>query len=299
MVPFVLFERATGNNPFLVLGRISREGMVTMTREGRFRCQGPFPHPIMFGLFWATLVPVFLGLSKTSRQKNLYWFATGASIIIIMLTVSSTPILTLIITLGLFSLFRYRHYGRKVAWGLCGLTVALHIVMNAPVWHLISRIRFIGGSTGWHRYHLINEAINHIREWALIGCRGTAHWGMGLRDVTNQYIAVGIKGGLVTLTLFVALLIMAVRTVGRYSLSPISKKQQWFAWGICVSVLGHCVSFMGVSYFGQIQMLLYLTFAVVGLIYEQSSCPVKINQSADMTLQSQFIPADLLEKQLT
>jgi len=35
-------------------------------------------------------------------------------------------------------------------------------------------------------------------------------------------------------------------------------------------MLGHCLSFIGVSYFGQIMMLLYLMFAIVGFVYEMS-----------------------------
>ncbi len=262
LVPFVAFEWSTGRNPFEVLGRV-----VTDVRQGRYRCQASFPHSIMLGLFWATLVPLFVGLAMTEKKKILYWAAAAASVFIVCSTASSTPIVVLVAIVLLLPMFRYRHYGRQITWALCGSIITLHLVMKAPVWHLIGRVNMVGGSTGYHRYLLIDQAINHFPEWAFIGCRSTAHWGLGLQDITNQYVAEGVTGGIVTLTLFIYLLVMAVRTACSYSLQPMPKYKQWFAWCICVSVIGHCISFLGVGYFGQIRMLLNLTLATVGALY--------------------------------
>lgn len=265
----VALEWATGKNPFMVLGRVT-----TAVREGRYRCQASFPHSIMLGLFWATLVPLFIGFAQQDKHKLLFWSAVAASIFIVAATASSTPILTLLIVLIILCGYKWRQYTRCAGWGMLGTLIALHIVMKAPVWHLISRINVVGGSTGWHRYNLIDKAINHLGEWMFLGCRSTAHWGWGLGDITNQYILEGVRGGFVTLLLFVVLLIIAVRTFGKYSLRVMSVKQQWLGWCFCVSVLGHCVAFFGVSYFGQIRMLLYMVFAIVGLVYEISSRPI-------------------------
>lgn len=262
LVVLVAIEWTSGQNPFVVLGRVG-----TVLREGEYRCQASFPHSIMLGLFWATVVPLFIGLWKAEDCKWLYAAAIAAVVFIIIATRSSTPLLTFLIVLGLLPLFRYRRHGRTAAWCLLAMIVALHIVMKAPVWHLIARVNLIGGSTGWHRYNLINQAVNHFSEWMILGTRGTAHWGWGLQDITNQYILEGVRGGLITLALFIALLIWATAKVGGASLRRISTEHQWLLWGICVSILGHCVSFFGVSYFGQIIMLLYLTFAIVGWVF--------------------------------
>lgn len=262
MVVLVAIEWTTGQNPFAVLGRVH-----TVMREGGYRCQASFPHSIMLGLFWATAIPLFVGLWKAEGRKWLYMTATAAGVFIVIATRSSTPLLTLLIVVGLLFLFRYRRYGRQAAWTMLAMTVALHIVMKAPVWHLIARVNVIGGSTGWHRYNLINGAINHFSEWAVLGTRETAHWGWGLYDITNQYILEGVRGGLITLVLFVILLVWAVARVGAASLRRISPGHQWLLWGICVSLLGHCISFFGVAYFGQIILLLYMTFASVGWVF--------------------------------
>ena len=266
MLPFAVFESATGQNPFLILGRVH----TAVRNTGRYRCQASFPHSIILDLFWATLVPVFISLSNVKRWKYLYWAATTASVFMVVATFSSTPILTLVAVLLLLLLFPVRRYGKEIAWALLGSIFALHLVMKAPVWHLIARVGIISGSTGYHRYKLIDKAIEHFQEWALLGTRNTAHWGWGMQDLTNQYILEGALGGFVTLMVFIVLLVKAVKTAGSYSLRCVPLRRQWLSWGVCVLVLGHCISFFGVSYFGQIKMLLYLTFAIVGAIYEMS-----------------------------
>jgi hypothetical protein len=265
MTPFVLTERATGVNPFAVLGRV-----VTTVREEQFRCQATFPHAIMMGLFWATLVPLFVGFARQkARSPWLLWGSVAASTIMIMLTASSTPILTLAVVGGLLAAFRLRHHTKPAAWGVLGMLIALHIVMKAPVWHLVSRIGVVSGSTGWHRYHLIDEAIRHFPQWMLLGTKETASWGFGLEDVTNQFILEGVRGGFVSLVLFCVILFIGARAAVRLSLRSQDKGESYLAWAVFVTIIGHCLSFIGVSYFGQIAMIWYLLLASVAFVYSQ------------------------------
>ncbi len=268
---FVGLEWATGTNPFVVLGRVG-----TVVREGRYRCQASFPHSMMLGLFWATLVPLFIGFARQDNSKLLLWSAVAASAFIAAATASSTPILTLLIVLIMLCGYRWREYTACAGWGLFASLVALHIVMQAPVWHLISRIGVVGGSAGWHRFVLIDRAISHFGEWLFLGCRSTAHWGWGLSDITNQYILEGVRGGFVTLVLFLVMIYMALRTFLRLSLQYQEHKQQFLAWCLFVTMLGHCVAFLGVSYFGQIMMWWYMTLAIVGFLNESKGSSMRV-----------------------
>jgi hypothetical protein len=240
LAPFVGYEWSTGSNPFALLGKVGTE-----IREGRYRCQATFSHSILLGSFFATLAPIFIGLGKVKGCKYLSWAAATTCAFIVFASASSTPIFTLIGTLTIVALFRFRCYNRQVVLSICMLLIAL-----------------------WYRYHLVNSAIKNFNEWFLIGCRETGHWGYGTQDLTNQYILEGVQGGLITLTLLIILLVYAIKIPVTYSLSRIPVSQQWLSWGICVSILGHCISFFGVSYFGQIRMFLYLAFAIVAVISE-------------------------------
>jgi hypothetical protein len=222
----------------------------------------------MLGLFWATMVPLFIGFARQDKHKLLLWSAVAASIFIVAATASSTPVLTLLIVLVLLRGYKWRKYTASAGWGILVSLVVLHIVMKAPVWHLISRIGVVGGSTGWHRYILIDRAISHFGEWAFLGCRSTAHWGWGLTDITNQYILEGVRGGFVTLVLFLVMIYMALKTLLRLSLQNQEHKQQFLIWCLFVAILGHCIAFFGVSYFGQIMVLWYMTLAMVSFLYD-------------------------------
>jgi hypothetical protein len=143
----------------------------------------------------------------------------------------------------------------------------LHLFMNAPVWHLISRVNVIGGSTGWHRFHLIDTAIENVSEWWLFGTQSTAHWGYGLLDVTNQFVLEGVRGGLLTLVMFVAIIALAFQRVGRLRISAEALPDRYpsmLAWGLGVVLFVHVTSFLAVSYFGQIIMVWYMTLGMIG-----------------------------------
>jgi hypothetical protein len=164
-------------------------------------------------------------------------------------------------------MFFLRRRMRLVRWAFVLTLVCLHMVMQSPVWHLISRVSAVGGSTGWHRFNLINQAISRIGEWWLLGTPSTAHWGQGLKDVTNQYILEGVRGGFLTLCLFVIMIAIAFREVGKlWRLQSRNPYCLALSWAMGVSLFVHCMNFIGVSYFGQIHIAWFLILAMIGSI---------------------------------
>jgi hypothetical protein len=259
-----VIEWSTGRNLFSVFGGV-RE--YTEVREGRLRCQGAFAHAILAGCFWAALLPLIAAQwweRGRDRRPLLVIAATAAALIVIVSTASSTPIMaTAAAGLGGVA-FVLRRRMQAVRWGALALLLALHMVMVAPVWHLIARVSVVGGSTGWHRYHLMDQAIKRIGEWWMVGTRSTAHWGWGLQDVTSQYVLEGVRGGMVTLAIFVAMLAFSFRQVGVMVHSAGGDRSRtMMAWALGVSLFVHAASFIGVSYFGQITMLWYLSLAMI------------------------------------
>lgn len=268
-----LVEKSTARNLFAFLGGVPE---ITLIREGRLRCQGAFAHPILAGCFWASLLPLI----------GAMWFRSGAdrvisvvgvvgTLIIVYTSSSSTPVLA--VGLGGLGMLMYvaREYMRYVRWGVALTLFGLHMVMVAPVWHLISRVSAVGGSTGWHRFHLIDNFINHWDEWILIGTRSTAHWGWGLEDVTNQYVLEGVRGGALSLVLFLAAIVMAFSRAGRLWRRFRPGSDRLFAWALGVCLFVHCMNFIAVSYFGQITILWYLTLAaIVSLSLTTQTAPV-------------------------
>ncbi len=262
--PLIIYERVTHNNLFAYLGRVSG-----YFHAGRFRCRGPFPHFIMMGLFWASVVPIFVSYFAARRSKSLYAVASVCALVCVILSGSSTPLMAMIAIVFFGALWKYRRYGRLIVLGIGAMIFALHVVMEAPVWHLICRVNIFSGSTGWHRYNLFNQFVENIGEWFLLGCRDVQHWGVFQGDTTNQYVLEGVRGGALTLVIFIIMVVQAVRITGICSMASRNRETRIIYWGFCVSILGHCVSFWGVSYFGQIMMLLYFTLAIVSFAADQ------------------------------
>lgn len=262
------FEYATRRNVFAVFGGVPS---ITSIRQGKLRCQGAFSHPILAGCFWASLVPLFAG-QWWKGANGRFWAAVGvfSGLFIIGACHSSTPLFGMAAG-GIGGLAYYwRRRMREIRWSVVLTLLALQAVMTMPVWHLIHRVSNLGGGgTGYHRYRLIDAFIRRFGEWWFLGTRSTAHWGWGLQDVTNQYVLEGVRGGLLTLILFIVVIVFAFRGVGRlWRVSSRDRYHLALSWVIGVSLFVHCMNFIGVSYFGQMYVTWYLTLAMIG-----SMCP--------------------------
>jgi len=268
--PMVL-ENLTGRNAFAVLGGVHD---FTIIRDGRLRCQGSFSHAIMAGNFGATTAAL-LGAFWVggSKQRIRYVPALVAAALIAILSASSGPLMVLVAAILGWALWPYRQHMRLFRWGIFAALVVIHFVREKPVWHLIGRLSSITGGTGYHRVALIQGAVDHFSEWWFLGTYSTAHWkGVHAQDITNQYILEGVRGGLATMLSFIAILVIAFRTVGR-SLRRAQRRADWpaaerrraaiLAWGLGVCLAAHSVAFIGVSYFGQLQTILFLHLAMI------------------------------------
>ncbi|MEN8215890.1 MAG: hypothetical protein ABFS56_05850 [Pseudomonadota bacterium] len=259
---FFLNELLTERNFFSTFGGVPE---YTKMRQGRLRCQGAFPHPIIAGCFWASLMPLFVASwwGNVAKRKWIWSGLVSASLIVIA-TASSTPVFAVLVGILGGAMFIFRDQMRQIRWWVFFVLVGLHMVMNAPVWHLISRVSAVGGSTAYFRYAIIDGAVNHVREWWLLGTHSTAHWFWGAQDVTNQFVLMAVRGGMLTLILFVISIALAFRSVGRiWRREAHNQAHLAMAWALGVALFVHCANFIGVSYFGQITMVWYLLLAMI------------------------------------
>ena len=263
MATAFMYEWLTQYNVFHVFGGV-REN--TWIRDGVLRCQGPFAHPIIAGTYWSALLPLMWMLWKGEGQSRvLVVVGTAAGFIIIASTGSTTPLLALMAAVFGAALFIVRDYRTKIWVGFFATLFIMHFfVMKAPVWHLISRVDLVAGSTGWHRYAIIDAFIRNFSDWWLTGYTTPTDWAWQMRDVTNQFIGIGLSGGLTTLAFFLLVLTWAFGNVGRalaraaQSAKVEISSLDWRIWMVGVILFIHVVTFFGLAYFGQIQGLLYL-----------------------------------------
>lgn len=257
-----VIEWQTGRNAFSIFGGVPP---ITGVRDGRLRCQGAFSHAIMAGCFWAAIVPYIVASIHASRSW-LVCFGLACALIIVVTCSSSTP--TLSIAFGVVGMTFYiaRSHMRVIRWGLGAALVVAHLTMQGPVWSLVAKVNVISGSTGHHRFMVIDATINNFSEWWLLGESDPLSWGeKSMRDITNQYVMEALLGGLLTLSFFILMISVAFGTVGKVLKHLGSDtRREWIVWCAGVALFTHVCAYFGVTYFGQILMLWYLCLAAIG-----------------------------------
>ncbi len=258
-----LYEHYTGRNVFAVFGYVPA---ITDVRDGKLRCQGAFAHPILAGCFWATVMPVMVANFFFRGKLRLFAIAgIVASLLIVVLCASSTPMMALLFGLLGGVMFFVRSWMRWIRRGIVLSLIGAQLLMTKPFWHLLARIDVVGGSTGWYRYLLIDEALSHIAQWGLFGASSTASW--GISDITSQYILYGLYGGLAAVILFVGIIICGYSGVGAAMRAHRDcRSKQILAWALGVALFQHTMNFIVVSYFQQIIMVWFLLLAMIAAI---------------------------------
>jgi hypothetical protein len=266
-------EYVTGKNLFSVFSGVPE---YTGIRDGRFRCQGPFRHPILAGTFGATATVLVMSLwFEKSISRALIIWGFISTLIITFISVSSGALLALGSALLSSLLWPIRKNMRIVRRGLlCGVII-LHLLMKAPVWYLFAKLSNVFGGGGWHRSFLIDQAISHFSEWWLFGTKYTANWmpyvlanNPDSADITNQYLLEGINGGAVTMILFISIIVAAFRIIGnsREKMSTMSNNHEKIVWLLGASLIAHVVSFISVPYFDQMIVFWYMLLASIATL---------------------------------
>jgi hypothetical protein len=264
---FMLLESLTGRNVFHVFGGAPE---FTQARYGRIRCQAAFSHAIMAGSFGAMLAPLFVGVGL-GQAKARVWAALGfvGATVITATSASSGPAMSYAFGMIAWTMWGLRGRMREFRWLLVAVLTIVHFIRSKPVWHLIHRLGTIIGGSGYHRYRLIDAFINRFSDWFLLGTRRVGSWGWGLQDVTNQFVLEGVNGGLAALASFILVLTRLYSAVGsivkRVESAPTRTRKRvgYLAWGLGAGLTAHVASFISVSYFGQLQVLLFLHFAMI------------------------------------
>jgi len=284
------WEMITGRNPYALLGGADAAIHATsMARADRFRATGGFAHPILAGTFGAILVPLFVLLWQDDR-KNRIIAAVGiiSATIITLASNSSTPILAYAAGVLALCMWPARNRMRAIRWAVVIVMVSLHMVMKAPVWHLIARIDLSGGSSSYHRFMVVDQCIRHFSDWWLVGVKSTYEWGWDMWDTANQYVSICDCSGLVPFVLFLAAIVYGFQYLGRARKAAGSRREQIFLWGLGSALFANVVAFMGISYVDQTQVVWYGLLAGISaaaIVQPQSeTAQVQVLMSAQDTI---------------
>jgi hypothetical protein len=253
-------EQYTQQNLFGLLGGIP---LFSEIRDGKIRSRAAFQHPLTAGAFGATLLPLFILLWQRGKAKTMAAVGVLSSTAMTLCANSSTPLLAY--TAGLFAIAMWplRRRMRTVRWSIVIALIVLHLCMKAPVWFLIARVDLTGSSSGFHRAELVDQFINHFRDWWLIGTKDTADWGEDIWDTQNEYVSVGETGGLLAFIFLIAMISRMYARIGNARKRCRSSRDEWYMWLLGAAVFSNCVAFIGVNYFDQSKVGWFLLIAMV------------------------------------
>lgn len=248
----MLYEHFRVQNLFAsILGGVQA---VPSIRNGSVRSQGSFQHAILGGVYGGTLIGLLLWLWFTGKSRVLAVVGIISGLTMVITSASSTPLTAVAGTVLAICLWPFRSRMRLLRWGFGLALLGLHLVMKAPVWFLIARVDIISSSTGYFRAVLIDQFVRHFWDWWLLGNLHYSWWGDELWDLSNQFVAEGFVGGLLTVSLFIIMIVVCFSRIGtarKMKMEEGDRKGEWLMWLLGSALAAHMMAFFGVSYWDQ------------------------------------------------
>jgi hypothetical protein len=234
-------------------------------RDGRVRSEGTLG-TLYGGTFAGVSIPLFLWLWTEGKSRMAALAGLAGATAMALASHASTSWMAYggsLVGLG-FWLLRKRM--RIVRWGLLAILVGLHLVMHGPVWSLIEKIDLTGGSSSYHRYMLVDNCIRHFGDWWLLGYKHYGDWGFDMWDLCNQFVAVALTGGLITLVLFITIYIRSFGAIGKARKQVEGDgAQEWLLWCLGSTLFANVVASFGINYMVQLEMALFPLLACISV----------------------------------
>lgn len=235
----------------------------TVMRDSKVRSVGTMGY-LTSGPLAGVLIPVFLWLWNERKSRMAAIAGIAGAMTMVITSNSSTSLLALGGSLLGLCFWPIRKQMRLIRWGLVILLTGLQIVMKANVWALIARIDLTGSSSAYQRYAILDMAMRHFGDWWLIGNPDYVYWGYFVWDTCDQYVDIAVKGGVLPLLLYIAILSLSFRAIGiaRRRASG-NGQQEWLLWCLGSSLFATVVAAFGINYTGMLLLGIYVLLALI------------------------------------
>ncbi|HEY6630833.1 MAG TPA: polymerase [Rhizobiaceae bacterium] len=261
LLPFVVLEAVTGRK--LILDTFQGVAQTfefgpTEKRMGLMRAQGPFEHPILFGVFCASLFALTHLVGGKDDGKSGNKFVTASVVGAALMSLSSAPIASLVMQCALMSwnwLLRQHAARWKMLWAL-GFAVYLVIEFGSnqtPASFYITYLTFDRG-TGWYRLFTWEYATASVAAHPIFGI-GYADWvrptWMASSTIDNFWLVIAVRHGIPALIFMLGAYFAITLAVGFRA--PVDQRQEAsrLAYLLCMAVfffVGCTVYFWAASY---------------------------------------------------
>ena len=278
LVPLAMLgvvESLTGWRPFAALWHFSpwfREGGRFLT-EGRFglnRAVGPFNHAILFGGSFAMFLPLIYYLRHEKKDwRSFAYVLSGIALLGALSSLSSGPWVMVLVVIFCLAMEGHKEWAKRLFIFAVFSCIFIGIVSNRPFYHVLASAANPLGGASWHRAKLIDLAIEHFGEWWEVGYGDKdpgwgASLGMVWTDVTNEYILSGVRYGILGVITICAVLAQAFRDLASTHKKMTHPTMKSLCWAFGSLLFGVAVTWMSVSFFGQLMTLFYCCLGMIG-----------------------------------
>lgn len=283
----MVFEQVGHRNVFGYLGGPSIDVVV---RNGKIR-SGATLGCLHAGAFAGVLIPIFVWLWREEKSRMWAYGGLIGAVTMVVTSNSSTSYMALMGGFVGMAFWQMRERMRIVRWALVSVLVGLHMVMKAPVWALIQRIDLTGSSSGSQRYMLVDMTIKHFSDWWLLGTKAYVDWGWDSWDLCNQFVAVALTGGLLTLIFYLAIFKFSFSAIGTARKQVVgNQRQEWLLWCLGSSLFATVVAHFGINYMAQLIMGFFPLLACI-IVATREAKQVALQAAATESNENAFSPA--------
>jgi len=272
-----MYQSLTGKNLFGFYRQYHAWGKTAsldyLLRGNFYRAEVTFSMSIMYGLYYSILTPTCCAvvLCVKGHKKTIYTLLLIAMVFSGLACMSSGPMLAMAVSALVLCCYRFRGHWRPVVYFFLAFCIIAEIVSNRHFYDILGSLT-LNPETAWHRSKLINIAFFEG------GMRG--HWLMGfgfkdpgwgprlgayVTDITNHFILILCRFGLLGLIPFILIIIESIRQLLSALTISSNVKDKKIIWCLLSTMGGSLVAMMTVSMVGQPVTCFYifLGFCVV------------------------------------
>lgn len=258
-------------SPYLTLANYSTHvshNFVYEVRHGFNRAGGPWVSSIMFGLMFASFIPLVRLLRyESGTWKKLTYVLCGIAAIGLLSTMSSGPYMMLMIVAFCLWLERHRFLVRPILITAIVGCLLVEVISNRHFYDVLADTLAMDGGNAWYRSQLMRFAFRDLPNYWLVGY-GFADpgWGMMIderaTDGCNDYVVHAAAFGLPGLLAFVGILVTAMRVTTRAWSRTADPWLRSYAWALGSIMVGLILAFFTVSPFKIMITVFYILLAL-------------------------------------
>ncbi|MEQ8409958.1 MAG: O-antigen ligase family protein [Erythrobacter sp.] len=236
---------------------------VAISRIGIIRAVGPFPHPILAGLFLSVFFPLYFSSGIRGWPRFVGVIGSFAAI----LTVSSTALVILIISFGALAFDRIQKSIAFLSWRMAlpvgiALFFVLDVIASKGIVNVLSRYS-LDPQTARYRTLIWKYGSESVAKhpWFGIGYDGYERLPWMVESVDNNWLNLAIRHGLVPAVAFLVVSIGAVLLVSRSSMLTDEIDRRLHV-AVAIALAAMIIAGSVVAFFGGAQTWMYMLIAI-------------------------------------